>query len=107
MGVTALEFVTRCLKTWRSGRVCGAKRMVPAAAPEYGEDITGALYGAGYGSSRGLYKRADESLGMTPGAYRKGGRGMTICFTVFETGLGSCLVAATEKRCLCTPLRQG
>ena len=66
-------------------------------ALQNGEDVTGALYGAGYGSSRSLYERAGETLGMTPGTYRRGGAGVTIRFTVFETELGPCLVAATEK----------
>ena len=34
---------------------------------------------------------------MTPGTYRRGGAGVTIRFVVFDTELGSCLVAATEK----------
>ena len=66
-------------------------------ALQNGEDVTGALYSAGYGSSRGLYESADETLGVTPGTYRRGGEGMAIRFTVFGTELGSCLVAATEK----------
>ncbi len=37
--------------------------------------VTEALYAAGYGSSRALYASADRALGMTPGAYRKGGAG--------------------------------
>ncbi len=36
-----------------------------------GESVATATYGAGYGSSSRLYEAADESLGMTPGAYRR------------------------------------
>lgn len=62
-----------------------------------GENVTGALYDAGYGSSRGLYESAGKTLGMTPGAYRKGGEGVTIRFARFSTDLGPGLVAATER----------
>src|SRR6059058_1476479 len=37
--------------------------------------VTLAMFESGYGSSRGLYERASTQLGMTPGAYRKGGEG--------------------------------
>src|SRR5216684_8687167 len=40
-----------------------------------GEDIAGALYDAGYGSSSRLYGRSDAQLGMTPATYRKHGKG--------------------------------
>src|SRR6266853_420535 len=40
-----------------------------------GEDIAGALYDAGYGSSSRLYERSDAQLGMTPATYRKHGKG--------------------------------
>ena len=62
-----------------------------------GTPVTEALYAAGYGSSRALYTSADRTLGMTPGAYRKGGAGLTIWFAHFESDLGPGLVAATER----------
>ncbi len=62
-----------------------------------GESVTSALYDAGYGSARALYDRAGERLGMSPGAYRRGGEGMTIRFTVERTPLGLMLLAATPK----------
>ena len=43
-----------------------------------GEPVTRALYDVGYGSSSRLYERAHAQLGMTPGAYRRGGKGMYI-----------------------------
>ena len=60
-----------------------------------GDEVTEALYTAGYGSSSRLYERATESLGMTPGAYRRGGIGVTIGWTTTQTPLGLVLVAAT------------
>jgi AraC family transcriptional regulator of adaptative response/methylated-DNA-[protein]-cysteine methyltransferase len=62
-----------------------------------GEDVTTALYRAGYGSPSRLYERADDRLGMTPDAYRRGGAGMRIAFDVVASPLGLLLVAATER----------
>lgn len=65
-----------------------------------GRDVTSAMYDAGHGSSRSLYDGATDQLGMPPGAYKKGGMGQIITYTVTESPLGSMLVAAT-KRGLC------
>jgi len=62
-----------------------------------GDDVTTALYEAGYGSSSRLYEHSDSQLGMTPATYRRGGRGMTINFSVADCPLGRVLVAATSK----------
>jgi AraC family transcriptional regulator of adaptative response/methylated-DNA-[protein]-cysteine methyltransferase len=62
-----------------------------------GEDVSGALYSAGYGSSSRLYERADSQLGMTPNTYKRGGKGMTIHYTSAPTPLGLVLVASTER----------
>jgi AraC family transcriptional regulator of adaptative response/methylated-DNA-[protein]-cysteine methyltransferase len=62
-----------------------------------GDDVTTALYEAGYGSSSRLYEHSDAQLGMTPATYRKGGRGMQINFSVADCALGRVLIAATSK----------
>lgn len=62
-----------------------------------GEPITEAMFEAGYRSSSRLYERAAAQLGMTPGVYRKGGKGMRIGYTIADCPLGRLLVAATEK----------
>ncbi|HEU4321822.1 MAG TPA: bifunctional DNA-binding transcriptional regulator/O6-methylguanine-DNA methyltransferase Ada [Roseiflexaceae bacterium] len=62
-----------------------------------GADVTGALYEAGYGSSSGFYDQAPASLGMTPAAYRSGGRAAQIGYAVAPCALGHLLVAATER----------
>lgn len=62
-----------------------------------GGEVTQALYEAGYGSSSRLYERAGAQLGMTPGTYRKGGRGMRIAFAIADCPLGRLLVAATQR----------
>ena len=61
-----------------------------------GESIVAAMYDAGYGSSSRLYERAKDELGMTPAAFRRGGRGMRVGYTTAGCPLGRLLVAATE-----------
>lgn len=61
-----------------------------------GAEVTDALYAAGYGSSSRLYERAQGALGMTPGAYRRGGAGVAIGWTTRPTPLGLVLVATTS-----------
>ena len=62
-----------------------------------GEDVTTALYDAGFSSPSRLYEKSDQQLGMTPGTYRRGGVGATITFAIAPTPLGRMLVAATER----------
>jgi AraC family transcriptional regulator, regulatory protein of adaptative response / methylated-DNA-[protein]-cysteine methyltransferase len=62
-----------------------------------GQDVTAAIYEAGYGSSSRLYEKAPELLGMTPASYARGGEGMQIKYAIAESPLGRLLVAATER----------
>ena len=62
-----------------------------------GDRVTDAIYAAGFGSSSRFYGSTAASLGMSPAAFRSGGRGTTIRFAVGECSLGSVLVAATDK----------
>jgi AraC family transcriptional regulator of adaptative response/methylated-DNA-[protein]-cysteine methyltransferase len=62
-----------------------------------GESVLNARCDAGYGSSRGVYERADSQLGMTPATYGRGGKGAHISFAVVPCSLGFLLVAATDK----------
>src|SRR5207244_6256164 len=59
--------------------------------------VTMALYEAGYGSSSRLYERAAQQLGMTPGTYQRGGRGMSIHYTLADSPLGRLLLAGTAQ----------
>jgi AraC family transcriptional regulator of adaptative response/methylated-DNA-[protein]-cysteine methyltransferase len=59
--------------------------------------VTDALYESGYGSSSRLYEGSDNRLGMTPGTYKKGGKGMRIHYAVVDSSLGRLLVAATDR----------
>ncbi len=62
-----------------------------------GDNVTTALYGAGYGSASRLYERVPSHLGMTPAAYRRGGAGMRIEYTITGSPLGRLLVGATQR----------
>jgi AraC family transcriptional regulator of adaptative response/methylated-DNA-[protein]-cysteine methyltransferase len=62
-----------------------------------GDDVTTALYDAGYSSSSRLYERSPLQLGMTPATYRQGGAGMQIHYTIVDSPLGRLLVAATDR----------
>jgi AraC family transcriptional regulator of adaptative response/methylated-DNA-[protein]-cysteine methyltransferase len=62
-----------------------------------GEGVTNALYEAGYGSASRLYEGSARRMGMTPGAYMRGGKGMRIHYAVVDCALGRLLVGATEK----------
>lgn len=84
-GVTPAAYVRQL----RSGR---AKR-----ALERSRNVTDAIFDAGYNAASRFYAEADARLGMTPSAWRQGGRGVTIRHAVVGTSLGPMLVAATEK----------
>lgn len=60
-------------------------------------NVTQAIYGAGYGSAGHFYEEADARLGMTPSAFKAGGRRASIRFALGECSLGSILVAATTR----------
>jgi AraC family transcriptional regulator of adaptative response/methylated-DNA-[protein]-cysteine methyltransferase len=61
------------------------------------ERVTDAIYEAGYSGPARFYAEAKARLGMTPSAWRGGGRGETIRWAQAETSLGTMLVATTEK----------
>jgi AraC family transcriptional regulator, regulatory protein of adaptative response / methylated-DNA-[protein]-cysteine methyltransferase len=67
------------------------------ASLETAKSVTEAVYAAGYVSSSRFYETSNARLGMTPRAYRAGGKGLEIRFAVGQCSLGSILVAATER----------
>ncbi len=67
------------------------------AALKNGQRVTDAIYDAGYESPARFYAAMQARLGMTPSAWRKGGAGVVIGWTLFDTSLGSVLLAVTEK----------
>jgi AraC family transcriptional regulator of adaptative response/methylated-DNA-[protein]-cysteine methyltransferase len=62
-----------------------------------GDTVTRATYEAGYGSGSRAYEHARAGMGMTPGTYRNGGRGMRVSYTIVSTDSGYLLAAATER----------
>ena len=62
-----------------------------------GDDVTTAMYEAGFNSPSRLYERSTSALGMTPSAYRAGAPGQEIRYTLADSSLGRVLIAATDK----------
>ena len=58
--------------------------------------VTEAIYGSGFNSNSRFYESAPATLGMTPVAFRSGGKGVVIQVGTASTSLGDVLVAATE-----------
>jgi AraC family transcriptional regulator of adaptative response/methylated-DNA-[protein]-cysteine methyltransferase len=85
VGISPQQYAEAC----RMGQVKAALRE--------GDDISGATYGAGFGSISRLYDKADAQLGMTPRTYQQDGAGMQIRYAVAPCSLGRLLVAATER----------
>lgn len=59
--------------------------------------VTDAIYDAGFSGPSRFYAANQDRLGMSPSAWRDGGRGAVIHWAVVPTTLGQMLVAATEK----------
>lgn len=67
------------------------------AALEQEKPVTDAIYDAGYATPSRFYADVGERLGMTPSAWRDGGRGTVIRWAIAASPLGPMLVAATDK----------
>jgi AraC family transcriptional regulator, regulatory protein of adaptative response / methylated-DNA-[protein]-cysteine methyltransferase len=72
-----------------------AQRM--RTALERGQDVTDAIFEAGFGSSSRFYEGSAQALGMAPTTYRAGGAGELIRYALGRCSLGRVLVAATER----------
>lgn len=59
--------------------------------------VTAAIHDAGFGSASRLYERTAAHLGMTPGQYRAGGKGVGLSYAVEQTELGLLLMAASDR----------
>ncbi|HMI39736.1 MAG TPA: methylated-DNA--[protein]-cysteine S-methyltransferase [Sphingomicrobium sp.] len=77
------------------GRAVRARRAETHLTKE--KSVTEAIYDAGYAAPSRFYADAKDRLGMTPSAWRDGGRGETIRYAMLDTPLGQMLVAATPK----------
>ncbi len=62
-----------------------------------GDNVTRAMYDAGYGSSSRLYEKTSSQLGMTPDKYRRGAIAQTLRYALTDSPLGRMLIAATDR----------
>lgn len=85
LGITPREYADSC-------RLRLLKRNLQA-----GDNVTRAMYDAGYGSSSRLYEKTASQLGMTPDKYRRGAIAATVRYAVVDSPLGRMLIAATDK----------
>ncbi len=85
LGITPREYADTC-------RLRLLKRNLQA-----GDNVTRAMYDAGYGSSSRLYEKTASQLGMTPDKYRRGAIAATVRYAIADSPLGRMLVAATDK----------
>ena len=61
-----------------------------------GKSVTEAIYDSGYSAPSRFYDDA-RRLGMTPSAWRDGGRGEVIRYAIADSPIGALLIAATDK----------
>jgi AraC family transcriptional regulator of adaptative response/methylated-DNA-[protein]-cysteine methyltransferase len=85
LGITPREYADSC-------RLRLLKRNLQA-----GDNVTRAMYDAGYGSSSRLYEKTAAQLGMTPDKYRRGAVAAAIRYACVDSPLGRMLIAATER----------
>ncbi|MGI9204275.1 MAG: bifunctional transcriptional activator/DNA repair enzyme AdaA [Woeseiaceae bacterium] len=67
------------------------------SALKKGDNVTGAIFSAGFGSTSRVYGEVARNMGMTPAAYRAGGAGEQIFYAYRDSSLGPLLMAATER----------
>lgn len=85
LGITPREYADAC----RIGCLKAGLRA--------GESVASATYGAGYGSGSRVYESSAATLGMTPAAYARGGKGEIVEYVTVASPLGRLLVAATPR----------
>ena len=66
-------------------------------ALQNGKNATTAIYDSGFGSPSRVYEKVASHLGMTPGQYRAGGRGLCISYATANTSIGLLMLAATDR----------
>jgi AraC family transcriptional regulator, regulatory protein of adaptative response / methylated-DNA-[protein]-cysteine methyltransferase len=62
-----------------------------------GDDVSQAIYDAGFGSVSRVYEQLDQNFGMTLTEYKTGALAIPIYFALRQTQLGLLLMAATER----------
>jgi len=84
LGITPREYADSC-------RLRQLKRNLQS-----GDNVTRAMYDAGYGSSSRLYEKTASQLGMTPDKYLRGAIAAAIRYACADSPLGRMLIAATD-----------
>ncbi len=74
------------------------------AALRGGMAVSRATYDAGYGSSSRVYERAGSELGMTPGQFARGAKGLAIRYTIVDSPIAHRLLVAVTDRGVCAVL---
>lgn len=72
-------------------------RKVRTGLQEKENTVTEAIYDAGFNANSRFYETSNQVLGMTPTAFRQGGKDTDIRFAVADSALGAILVAETDK----------
>lgn len=67
------------------------------ASLKAGDEVTGAIFEAGYGSTSRFYGGAMRHVGMAPASYRSGGAGEVIGFGCRMTAFGLLMMAASAR----------
>jgi AraC family transcriptional regulator of adaptative response/methylated-DNA-[protein]-cysteine methyltransferase len=78
-------------------RLRNFKTILRGGGQQMPQDVTSAIFEAGFGSLSRLYEKTGTQLGMTPMEYRAGGRGVEISYGSARTPLGLMLVGATDR----------
>jgi len=73
---------------------CRIRRL--RASLRRGDDVTTAIYEAGYGSPSRVYE-SGAAQGMPPSVYRRGGAGMQVAYSIVRCPFGWLLVATTSS----------
>ena len=101
VGMSAFHF-HRLFKTATglTPREYGAAHRVKRMRAELTEgdaNVTTAIYNSGFNSSSRFYERSSGVLGMTPTAFKQGGKDIEIHFAIAQCSLGAILVARSMK----------
>nr|WP_225954871.1 helix-turn-helix domain-containing protein [Kibdelosporangium phytohabitans] len=84
-GLTPHSYITACRSQRMRAQLSGA------------DNVTDAIYDAGFNSNGRFYATSPEILGMTPTSFRSGGDGTRIHYHVTQCSMGTVLVAAADR----------
>ena len=62
-----------------------------------GKSVTEAIFEAGFSAPSRVYERVNNRLGMTPAQYSRGGKNLSISYTIVPSQFGLIMMAATDR----------